>query len=469
MNAHQVDKIANRVRWGYLTAFLLLLCSYILTFYTNKQLLTESEMVRGTNQAINEFDNVLNAMKDAESALRGYVIMKDEEYLRDFYKNPRLVSESMQKLESLAADDDLKNAKLDTLKKLITAKFDVLSFGLRSFREKLEFSDSLRTAAYKGKALMDDIKVYLMKLKSEEEQKMLSRSGKITAFSDTIKFINVISIVVAILLTFYSLVVYNKENIARKEADKKATQFREELELRITDLNKINAELVELKSIEKFAVTGRIARTIAHEVRNPLTNINLATEHLKGEIPRNADTDMLLEMITRNGNRINQLISDLLNSTRESHLSFEKVEINKLIDDSIALAKDRFELKRIKVVKKYAPESPSIMADQIKIKIAFLNIIVNAIEAMQPDTGILQVKTEKKGNKCIITFADNGKGLDREELSRLFEPYFTTKEEGTGLGLTNTQNIILSHKANISAVSESGAGASFIITFKIAG
>ena len=268
-----------------------------------------------------------------------------------------------------------------------------------------------------------------------------------------------------LVLLRHGLSTFNKENRAKRQADSNALALRQQLELRISELNKLNTELVELKSIEKFAATGRIARTIAHEVRNPLTNINLAAEHLRSEITPNAETDLLLEMVSRNSNRINQLISDLLNSTKTAQLDFKSMNLNSLLDDSLELAQDRIELKGIKVIKEYGLDLPRILVDAEKIKIAFLNIIVNAIEAMEPQTGILKIKTLNKNNRCIVSISDNGKGLTKEELSNLFEPYFTTKENGTGLGLTNTQNIILSHKANVSAESLPGMGTTFTISF----
>jgi len=212
------------------------------------------------------------------------------------------------------------------------------------------------------------------------------------------------------------------------------------------------------------AATGRIARTIAHEVRNPLTNINLATEHLKTEI-QSPEIEMLINMIGRNSNRINELINDLLNSTKATQLNFTNVNLNDLLDQSLTFAQDRIDLKEIKVVKKYASHLPQVSADIEKLNIAFLNIIVNAVEAMEPKEGVLTITTELKNNHCVVTISDNGKGIDDESLSKLFEPYFTTKEKGAGLGLTHTQNIILSHQANIIADSEPGQGTSFFISF----
>jgi len=315
---------------------------------------------------------------------------------------------------------------------------------------------------------MDNVQGLVLKMQKEESQLMIVRSDKVSEFSNLNRIINIISIITAILLFFYSIISFSREGRAKKMADKKALQFREELEKKVNELDKLNTELIELRSMEKFAATGRISRTIAHEVRNPLTNINLAIEHLKSEVTPGDETEMLFGMVTRNSNRINHLISDLLNSTKASHLNFEKASINDLLDSSLAFAQDRIELKKIKVEKSYAADVAPIMADAEKINIAFLNIIVNAVEAMEANRGLLTLKTENKNNRCVVTIADNGKGMNKESLLRLFEPYFTTKEKGNGLGLTNTQNIIFGHHAGIVAESAEGVGTSFIITFNYA-
>ncbi len=315
---------------------------------------------------------------------------------------------------------------------------------------------------------MDGIRSLMSRMQEEESQLIVRRSGRLSSFFDFMKIINIASLITALLLTFYSMVTFTKENNAKKQADYNAKVFREQLEMRVKELADLNKELLELRNMEKFAVTGRISRTIAHEVRNPLTNINLAAEHLRSEITPTEETNLLLEMITRNGNRINLLISDLLNTTKVIQLDFAKVSLNHLLDESLQFAQDRLELKGIKVIKNYTPDLCDILADQEKLQIAFLNIIVNAIEAMEPNKGILRIQTLHKNNRCLAIITDNGVGMSKAHLSKSFEPYFTTKDNGTGLGLAHTQNIIISHKANISAESEIGKGTSFTVSLNYA-
>ncbi|MEP6616031.1 MAG: CHASE3 domain-containing protein [Ginsengibacter sp.] len=458
-----VDKIADRIRWGYLTAFILLLASYILTFYTTQKMLNQANSVNHTNIIINNLDILLSSIKDAESGVRGYLVIKDESFL-DVYKKSRHKIDSIYKNLKILSTNDLQQKRLDTLKIHVDEKLNILSGGLVLFKmNSNEVNDSIKRMAYRGKETMDEIRILMTNMQNEERTQMTIKSEKLSTFSNAIKVINVSSLIVAVLLSFYSILTFNKENRAKKQADKNATTFREQLELRIAELDALNKELVQLKSIEKFAVTGRISRTIAHEVRNPLTNINLAAEHIRSEIPLNPEIDLLLNMITRNGNRINQLISDLLNSTKETQLTFQKESVNELLDSSLEYARDRLELKNIKVVKNYGAGLCPVLADVEKINIAFLNIIINAIEAMQKQ-GVLTLITEHKDKQCVVIIRDTGKGMNKEQLSKLFEPYFTTKENGNGLGLTNTQNIILGHKATISAESEEGEGTSFTIS-----
>jgi signal transduction histidine kinase len=110
-----------------------------------------------------------------------------------------------------------------------------------------------------------------------------------------------------------------------------------------------------------------------------------------------------------------------------------------------------------------------VAVDEEKIRIAFLNIIINAIEAMETGKGILRLITSSQENKCLVEIFDNGRGMDNDTLQKMFEPYFSNKSNGGGLGLTNTQNIILSHKGKINVQSTLGKGSHFAIILDIAG
>ncbi len=458
------DKIAIRTRLGFLIAFLLLIVSYFLTFISTQNVISQANRVNETNKVIHDLDMVLSYVVHGESSFRGYLITQDTLLLQKYEKNILLTDSTINVLSDKMKENAEQVANLNQLIDDIKDK----RIWMSNFRDKFSPSDletiSLQEELKNGFRGMEKIANQVIKMQLVESEIWQKRGKEVSEYTSLIKIFNTISIILAILFTLFSILVYNKENRAKKEEAKKARNLTSQLETRIDELADLNKELIGLRSQEKYAVTGRIARTIAHEVRNPLTNINLSIEQLKTEVPETDTTDLFFKMIVRNSERINNLVSDLLNATRVSELKFVEVNINEILDESLDMAVDRIELKQIKVVKEFEEDMCTISADVQKIKVAFLNIIVNAIEAMDQH-GVLSITTSSVANKCVIKISDNGIGMSREQVDKLFEPYFTTKEKGNGLGLANSQNIILGHNGSIFGESSPGEGTTFTITF----
>ncbi len=229
----------------------------------------------------------------------------------------------------------------------------------------------------------------------------------------------------------------------------------------ITNLKKVEKANLQ---IEKLAIAGRLVRTLAHEVRNPLNNINLAVQQLSPE-SLSDQSKVYLEIVDRNSKRIGDLISELLDFSRPADLVQVRSALQTIVDESIASALDRITLKQISLNVKYPPEPAWIHADSAKLQIAFLNIIINAIEAMPEKEGALQIEIRSDGGVFKVIVADNGIGISEENLPRLFEPYFTSKRNGLGLGLATTLIIIQQHKATVDVNSLPGKGTTFTVTF----
>jgi PAS domain S-box-containing protein len=214
---------------------------------------------------------------------------------------------------------------------------------------------------------------------------------------------------------------------------------------------------------EKLAATGRLVRTLAHEVRNPLSNIHMSLEQLTTST--GPDDKIYLDIIERNGKRINDLITELLTSSRPTEIVFEKVPLQTVVDETITAALDRITLKQIQLKVNY-PEYPCyIKGDKEKLKIAILNIIINAIEAISHSKGELWIMLVPNEENYAVEITDNGCGIPAENLSKLFEPYFTSKRNGIGLGLASALNILQSHNATVEVKSRVGVGTTFILTF----
>ena len=229
----------------------------------------------------------------------------------------------------------------------------------------------------------------------------------------------------------------------------------------ITNLKR--AEKAALQA-EKLAAAGRLVRTLAHEVRNPLNNINLSVGQM-AHTPRTDEEIFLLDVIQRNSKRIGSLITELLDSSRPTEMVMEKLTLQGVLDETIATALDRITLQRINLQIQYADEPAYIMGDKQKLKIAFLNIIINAVEAMTDEPGIITISVTTKSGVHLVQISDNGSGISEENLSRLFEPYFTSKRNGMGLGLASTLTILQAHKATVDVQSKTSQGTTFYISF----
>ena len=460
--------LRKKIRTGYIIAFVLLMISYFFIFRSTWTVQREYDWVTNSYNAQNKIGELKNSIVEAETSVRGYYITKDQAFLRPFRENQENIGLAYDELKTLEAKNKNQLAKLDTIKQLIDLRFSLMKNNIATFQLAGEqTTPEVESNRRRGQAILDSIKTHTQHFVANEEKLMAERKDSLTKSFKTIQLIIFISLITSIISILYSLFTYIKESAARDESTKKNIQYQKELEMKIDELKRMDAEVRELKSMEKFTATGRVARTIAHEVRNPLTNISLAAEQLQEMAIQNNESSMLLDMISRNGIRINQLISDLLNATKVIELNTKKISVNKILDKALDMAADRLDLSQVKVEKNYAADICDVALDEEKIKIAFLNIIVNAIEAMEKNKGVLTLTTKNDGDECIVEIGDNGVGMDEDTLQKLFEPYFTNKSKGNGLGLTNCQNIIMSHRGKISVQSKPGKGSLFIVTLKI--
>lgn len=232
----------------------------------------------------------------------------------------------------------------------------------------------------------------------------------------------------------------------------------------VTDQKRAQQDLI---LAEKLTMTGKIARSIAHEVRNPLTNLSLALEQLKDELDTDSEyVSMFTDIIGRNVDRISQLITEMLNSSKPRELDRKRQDFNVIVKSTLQLVADRIKLKRMRMETTFDMDDCVALLDSDQVKTALLNILVNAVEAMEEGKGVLTVKTScVDRNRVCVEVTDNGGGISDADRQRLFDPFFTGKSGGMGLGLTATQNIINSHKGSIEVDSSVGQGTTFRLFF----
>jgi signal transduction histidine kinase len=198
-----------------------------------------------------------------------------------------------------------------------------------------------------GRDILNRVEWRITDMHTSEKALLAIRSQNLRNSSGSMETVNFIILIIALILAGYSWIVFNKQNTIRKSLDRQTIEYAQEMERKLRELTAAYKELDQLRSLKKYTTTGRIARMIAHEVRNPLTNINLSCSQLKEGTYRDENADKFLEIIMRNSGRINQLVNNLLNATKIQELNLNIVSDNTLLDEAMNMAHDRIELEQI--------------------------------------------------------------------------------------------------------------------------
>lgn len=243
-----------------------------------------------------------------------------------------------------------------------------------------------------------------------------------------------------------------------------------DLRPRVAMEKKLQETHLQLVSSEKMASLGKLAAGIAHEINNPLGGIliyaSLMMEDLPEDDPKRAD----LARIVQEAGRCKEIVKSLLEFARQTEPKKEPTDINRAIQDGLFFLVNQALFHNIRIIKELDPSLPLVHGNASQLKQVFMNIIVNAAEAMHGN-GTLTIKTSFSSdeNKVTIEFTDTGEGIPEENLSRIFDPFFTTKDvgKGTGLGLATSFGIIEEHGGRINVKSKVGEGATFSIELPV--
>ncbi|HJW91690.1 MAG TPA: ATP-binding protein [Anaerolineales bacterium] len=239
------------------------------------------------------------------------------------------------------------------------------------------------------------------------------------------------------------------------------------LEQDMTDKRRLETRLIQS---EKLAVVGQLAAGIAHEINNPLTAIIANTQLLRREPGLEKDVQESLELIEVAGARAAQVVRNLLDLARKDQYNFEPANVNQSIDKALALLQHEFLSRSIQLVFDKGEALPEIMISPEHMQGVWVNLLLNAIDVTSnSEPGKIQIVTSQRGNEVLVTIADNGAGIPPEKVTRIFEPFYTTKGpgHGTGLGLTICQRVIKQHGGHIFLASQLGAGTKFTVALPI--
>jgi signal transduction histidine kinase len=222
----------------------------------------------------------------------------------------------------------------------------------------------------------------------------------------------------------------------------------------------------QMSQTEKLTSLGLLAAGVAHEVNTPLAVISNYIQMLAKQMPEEDPRHSIIEKIVKQTFRASEIVNNLLNFSRTGAGEVANVDVNKVVEETLSLVAHPMKTSQIRVVKRLDDALPSVRGSANKLQQVFLNLFLNARDAM-PGGGMLEVKTLAHNGSVEIEIVDTGGGIPREHIHKIFDPFFTTKAtgRGTGLGLSVSYGIIKEHAGKIDVRSTPGKGTSFHVEF----
>jgi len=235
----------------------------------------------------------------------------------------------------------------------------------------------------------------------------------------------------------------------------------------LDDLTEIRRLEREVRMQDKLAAVGRLAAAIAHEIRNPLTSIAGSVSMLSGVSEMNEDHRRLLDIVTRESQRLNSIITDFLAYSRTKQYHFDRVDLIQSVEDTLTLMDHRMTAEKtgIKIERRFTVHQAWAIADGDKLKQVFWNLCENAVRAMKSG-GMLTAAVESLGDDWQVSFIDTGTGMTPQQIEKIFEPFQSNFEGGTGLGLAIVYQIVQAHEGKVWARSKPGQGTTLVLRLR---
>jgi signal transduction histidine kinase len=222
----------------------------------------------------------------------------------------------------------------------------------------------------------------------------------------------------------------------------------------------------QMSRAEHMATLGEMATGLAHEIRNPLAGIAGVIEIIGRDLPTTSPARAVVKDVRQEITRINRIVSDLLQTARPHPPMVRKSDLNTTVEHAVMLGRQQGLSRSIEITLRKDPSLPEVEHDSDQIHRVLLNLLLNSLQAID-ESGKIGVTVELQGQNAVIEVADNGRGISADHLPNIFRPFYTTKGEGTGLGLSLARRIVEDHQGRINVTSTVGKGTTFAVVLPL--
>jgi two-component system sensor histidine kinase AtoS len=427
---------------GFALTLALLVVSAGLSCYNTRQLVDADGMVDHTYRVISLLEAVLSTLKDAETGQRGFIITQEDPYLQPYHQAVVRVHDELNGLKELTSDNPGQQKRLALLEEKVSGKLDELDRTLANLKQTKDFKaaqEEVRTG--KGKEEMDAVRQVVADMRQVERDLLQERAEESGRSYRTAVLSNLLTGVLAVALVSCVFYLIRRYAALQQRAAQRA---------------------------EHLASLGKLLAGVAHEVRNPLAGIR-STVQLWERLPDTSRSPDSIHAVVQGVDRLNEIVSRLLLFARMGdNDEAQPVSANSVLTETLNLLEAQAASQAVAIERELDPDLPTVCGSASALRQVFLNLATNALQAI-PQGGRLRCKTRYEPQKRTveIRFRDTGPGIPLEVRKRLFEPFFTTRPDGTGLGLALCLEFVHQHGGQME-FEAAGPGATFVVVLPAA-
>jgi signal transduction histidine kinase len=450
--------IAKKVNAGIAVALAILIAVDVASYLSLNRLIRTADAVTEIYEILDQFDDVLLQLQDAETGQRGYVITGQESYLEPYHVAIKTIDADIERLHVLMDrhPNDEQRARLAYLEPLITAKLAELDETIQVRRQQgFEAAQEL-IQTHRGKLVMDEFRSVVAELKKSESQLLAHLNQQVQdSVRGTLFIIGSGSLLGLTLLVCASFII-NRDVTKRRHAEEERDRMQ-----------------ASLRRSERMSAMGSLVAGVAHQVRNPLFGMSSTLDAMQARLGERDEYQRYLQVLRAEVEHLTNLMQQLLNYGKLPTLQEKPFPVEGALAEAIESLRAVAARAEVRIVSRAQGELPPIPIERERLLQVFQNLLENAIQ-YSPPHGTVEIEltavTRVDGEACLdCTVRDSGPGFREADLPHVFEPFFSNRSGGTGLGLAIVQRVVEERGGEVLAGNQSGGGGFVRVQLPVAG